>query len=415
MKFFRVESIRTSRNRSLAGERGFSLIELMIAMLLGLIVGAGLISLILTSSRVNAVQLALSRLQESGRIAIDMIAADLRLAGRMPCGSHVAPQIFSEALAAHITGAPLNAAPSAAAIEGQPYDLDRGVFLAGSQCTGSKCVPLLTKALGVPQPGLATGDRVPGTDVLTVRYLSGDGTPANVTAEGGGCAAESPVAIIESGTASAPSFVGGHLALLATCTRAQVLAVTGSALRPVAGTRGTLKCQDVGPAPRLFDFDSQMQTSTYYLQLVQDETAATRKIATLMRRTNGVVNEVVQGVERMNLRYSLRDREGNAYWLEADEVDRGVAPTGDALACGADASNHRCSWSDIDSVDIALLVNTIDDLPSESSASAWAYRYSVDDDDLHEPAAIMPVTGLASGRMLRREFRTVVALRNLAP
>ncbi|MBS0582487.1 MAG: hypothetical protein JSS42_05225, partial [Proteobacteria bacterium] len=57
---------------------------------------------------------------------------------------------------------------------------------------------------------------------------------------------------------------------------------------------------------------------------------------------------------------------------------------------------------------------TVDDLPAEAAADAWDYRYSVDGDKVLRPAAAMPVTGLPPGRMLRREFRTVVALRGLA-
>ena len=72
-----------------------------------------------------------------------------------------------------------------------------------------------------------------------------------------------------------------------------------------------------------------------------------------------------------------------------------------------------CSWSDVDAVDISMLANTVEDLPADPSAHAWDYRYSVDGDQARSPSTAMPATGLPAGRMLRREFHSVVALRNL--
>jgi type IV pilus assembly protein PilW len=164
----------------------------------------------------------------------------------------------------------------------------------------------------------------------------------------------------------------------------------------------------------LFDFDDQLRTSIYYLQLVADDKKPGRKIAALMRRTDGIASEVVQGVERLDLRYSLVDAAGNAHWLNADELNRRTAVDGAALRCGQASVVRPCEWKDVDAVEISMLVNTVDDLPVETSVDAWDYRYSVDGDRMQKPAAVMPVTGLPAGRMLRRAFRTVVALRELA-
>ena len=96
-----------------ATRTGFSLIELMIAMLLGLMLSEGIYVLLSTSSRANATQLALARLQDSGRVALETIASDLRSAGHMPCGAQLQSQVFSDALATHVIGAPTSAAPPA--------------------------------------------------------------------------------------------------------------------------------------------------------------------------------------------------------------------------------------------------------------------------------------------------------------
>lgn len=60
---------------------GFSLVELMIAMLLGLILMIGVINVFLSSSQTYRLQEAMFRVQESGRFALDIMARDLRDAG----------------------------------------------------------------------------------------------------------------------------------------------------------------------------------------------------------------------------------------------------------------------------------------------------------------------------------------------
>lgn len=62
-------------------EQGFSLIELMIAMLLGLILIGGVINLFLASSQTYRLQESMFRVQESGRFALDFMLRDLRDAG----------------------------------------------------------------------------------------------------------------------------------------------------------------------------------------------------------------------------------------------------------------------------------------------------------------------------------------------
>ncbi|WP_372742931.1 PilW family protein, partial [Neptunomonas sp.] len=62
-------------------ERGFSLIELMIAMSLGLILIGGVVNLFLASSQTYRLQESMFRVQESGRFALDFMLRDLRDAG----------------------------------------------------------------------------------------------------------------------------------------------------------------------------------------------------------------------------------------------------------------------------------------------------------------------------------------------
>jgi len=72
-------------------QKGFSLIELMVAMAIGIILLLGLVSLFTNSSVLNRAQSGLAQLQENGRYAIARIKDDIEQAGQMHCASMTMP------------------------------------------------------------------------------------------------------------------------------------------------------------------------------------------------------------------------------------------------------------------------------------------------------------------------------------
>ncbi|GAB2560340.1 PilW family protein [Rhodanobacter koreensis] len=67
---------------------GFTLIELMIAMLLGLIVIAGVVSVFLAGQQTYRTNQALGDVQDGTRIAFEMMANDIREAGLLGCSNN---------------------------------------------------------------------------------------------------------------------------------------------------------------------------------------------------------------------------------------------------------------------------------------------------------------------------------------
>lgn len=67
--------------------RGFSLIELMIALLLGLLVVGSALAIFVSNSRTYKATENLGRTQESSRVAFELMSHDLREAGTTPCGN----------------------------------------------------------------------------------------------------------------------------------------------------------------------------------------------------------------------------------------------------------------------------------------------------------------------------------------
>jgi len=70
--------------------RGFSLIEIMISLTLGLVVIAALGQLYAGSRQATVLSDTMARLDEHGRFAVDFITTDLRMAGYLSCGGPTA-------------------------------------------------------------------------------------------------------------------------------------------------------------------------------------------------------------------------------------------------------------------------------------------------------------------------------------
>lgn len=67
--------------------KGLSLVELMVALALSLVIGAAVMQMFLASKTTFRVQDAMSRLQENGRFAVGLLAAESRMVGYMGCGN----------------------------------------------------------------------------------------------------------------------------------------------------------------------------------------------------------------------------------------------------------------------------------------------------------------------------------------
>ena len=76
--------------RSRQRQAGLTLLEILVAMTLGLVLIGGILYVYLGSKTYYRVQEGLSRVQENGRFAMEFITQDLRMAGYMGCVSRIA-------------------------------------------------------------------------------------------------------------------------------------------------------------------------------------------------------------------------------------------------------------------------------------------------------------------------------------
>ena len=68
-------------------QRGFTMVELMVALLLGLVLIGGVINVFLTSGQTLRLNQNLSRVHENARFGVEMFVRESREAGMVPCGS----------------------------------------------------------------------------------------------------------------------------------------------------------------------------------------------------------------------------------------------------------------------------------------------------------------------------------------
>lgn len=69
----------------LASQRGFSLVELMVAVTIGLIILAAVSGIFVTSKSTYNTTDSLARLQENARFAVHYLSRDIRMAGFAGC------------------------------------------------------------------------------------------------------------------------------------------------------------------------------------------------------------------------------------------------------------------------------------------------------------------------------------------
>lgn len=425
--------------------RGFSLVELMIAMALGLIVAGGIVSVVLATSASSVVQTQLAKLQEEGRFAVASLTADLRMANAQYCsnvGGQSSPlsngvmslDRYLRAPQVLVSGATLQAAltdngtkwGSTSGSNTYPvapvaaFTLPAFLALRGYDCTVSACTPADPSVAGLPAQGTTIGNRVPGSAAITLRYLDGsrgwslDGVNSTVTLSGNAVAS---IAVTpQTGEPPLTSYVAGDLMMLADCNAAQVFSATLSGKTFTPATNLASVMRPSGVSPKLFDFNRDMRTVSYYLQVVSDNNGNTT--GALMKRVNGVAAEVVRGVERLDFLYGVLDAAGNTSYRTAAQIDGATTCASSTVSVAG--SDPGCMWRSVQSIEIHLLMTG--QIPLYSlKPTDLQYQYYGDPAVAGAAApgntarAVMPSQQGFDDHVLRREFSTVVSVRNYNP
>lgn len=418
---------------------GFSLVELMIGLTLGLIVLGGVVAMFLTSSATAANQQRIAQVLESGRYGAQMLMDELRRTGAQYCSSYAeelptsggvnklrSPIVHANEISAPTPNSETWMTRNGVRVPNMTYLLDPARFVRGHECaTDGSCFPALPSATddvhSVPSLGVAERNRVPGTDVLTIRYLATDGLfiDKNVTGL-------NPVEL----PAGSPSsyFEDRDLVLLASCGSAEIFRADVNGRFLLHSTADDFNydgiingAYSVGEDARVFNFSRDFRTVTYYVGLQVDPTNSSAMISSLYRIESGATagrlegglprepEVVVEGVERFDVTFLVVDGQNRTRYLNAAQVDAGGADCAPVVADTIEFS-RGCLWRGVQGADVSMLVAS-----NTGSAGDEGFRYSPDGGAVQSYAAadVMP-NGLPARHRLRREFRVFTGFRNLS-
>jgi type IV pilus assembly protein PilW len=281
---------------------------------------------------------------------------------------------------------------------------------------------------------------VKGADVLTIRYLKPGAGWAIVPSGGSGTTLDATNGVVtqidlvqRSGEPALNTF-SGSLAMLADCSNAQVFTVSGAGSATLIPNNNYASApSDISPkgtpnqSPRVFDFNNDFQTVTYFLQAVcaDGSSPCTHTTGELVRRVNGQNSPLVTGVERLDFRYGIIDASGNTEFLTADQVDAATDASGASIPCPPDVATPGgmpatgCLWRAVQTIEVHILMDGQTPLYT-LTPDEMKYIYTPDSASATPIAptahAIQPNAdqGFPSP-LLRREFTTLVALRNFNP
>lgn len=353
-----------SRHR-LRPAQGFTLVELMVGLAVGLFVALAAISIFVSTRTLQTVSSAESRMGENSRLAMELLRSDFRSAGFQGCNPR---------------------------LEGPPVSLltsSSGLFLDGASSglggahgdgTSSFAPALNATLTALPQPPLANSDvvslRVP------VEPLSlGLATP--MTASTG-------VPNVGAGTPG-NTIAQGDILLIANCKAGAIFQVTtadpagtGDLGHAVGG--GFNPGNASGDFGNVFRGDSavyRLQTHHYYIAASVQRPGTFSMWRYTFPNTDGSANpqEVVQGIDRMLVTYGIDDGTGN------QTVSRYVSADG------------VTSWGSVVAARIQLLSSTVKNGVTLSP----------------QPASFAGGTVIPTDKRLRTQVTEVVTLRNRAP
>jgi type IV pilus assembly protein PilW len=337
---------------------GFSLVELMIAMTLGLASVAAVGWVYLGTMQTYRTHDALSRLQEGARHSFELIAKDLRMAG--------------------VTGCSYSSTMNALSA---PTNIHRNLFEQ----------PLISS----PQNGGA-GTTTEFSDALTV--LRADVTREYIVqAHNSGASTFTLTAV--------PDFSPGQLLVATNCSHASVFqasAIVGSTVTHLAGGGGINSTPNLGaPLGAVYTYGAnsrlyRMSSVTYYVDQNAAGVPALFRQVPVGTAATLTPEELVEGVEDLRITYAVdttptpdgqSDLVGGVPYLTATEVTNSVA-------FGASAADR---WSRVVSIRISMLLRTVEDRVVREPQN---YAYN-GDDDIDAPDL-----------RLRKVFTHVIKLRN---
>ena len=334
------------------GQAGLTLIEIMVALLIGTLLILGLVQVFGASRAAYQLSEGMSRTQENARFAIDFLQRDIRMAGHFGCVNDQAHWVKGE-------GDP---APHFASViaSGSGHPLDFSVAIQGYEVpdTAPDDELQLGEAWAAPAglPG-SIGDLgpAPGSDVLVLRYLASEGVPVTVIAPAAAGPGETLTfdedrwnALTSDGN-PAPTLYG-----IGDCTHADVFQGTGAA-GAVTSTVATSLADRYTPQPSGQTMLYRAESVVYYVVNKANGVPALFRARATGAGVYVDPEELVEGIESMQLLFGQD---------QTDPITSVAPPVGhiseqgtaaDVIAGAADDAAEAAQWRRVGLVQVGLL------------------------------------------------------------
>ena len=336
-------------------QRGVSLIELMVSITIGLILLAGVLSIFLSSKVTYFANEKTARIQENGRVALDLLQHDVRSAGFNGCARSVP---FTSTL---------NTPNTLLWSYQNP--------LQGFEAVGAAWSPALAAGTLNPAP-------LAGSDILVTRGVQRDGISRRMQVANTSTTGDPRVL-------SATAVPVGTIMLITNCEAASVFQVTGYA----AGAPATISHAAGGSGPGnstndlgwLYPDGSRVTPLATVIYYIANDPVTGEP--SLYRQTGATqpADLLIEGVEAMQIAY-------------AEDT------TSDRVADVNRPANLVADWDNVMSVSLALLVRS-----EEQGTDIDTKTYQL------LPAALGgALVDPVDDRRMRMVFTTTAALRNRA-
>ncbi|MFT3929811.1 MAG: PilW family protein [Spongiibacteraceae bacterium] len=349
--------------------RGFSIVELMIAIVLGLILIAGVIQVFLGNRQTQLTEQAVARVQEAGRLAIDFIEADMRGAGFY--GTGTLPDT-SVATPPSIQNDVINAA------QFNEANFTSNAVRVYSRATSGTWVPSDPSGQTDIAGAVTVANSRPGSDLIAVFY--GEMTAAEIS---GSVSGASSVSITTNGAC----FKQNDLVMLAKPGYVTIFRVTNTPSCSAASTTlaHATSANTTGSFSNSYDQYAhvmKLHTQIYYVADTGRDNSAGDPVWALYRSSDGAAaEELVEGIEFLKLAYGARLSSGNIRYGDASVI----------------------SANQIVSARVGVLAQSLDSVRTTSDTSSYSL-----------PGATITAAMHGGGKALRRVFTTNIELRNRA-
>lgn len=321
---------------SVATQRGLSLVEIMVALTIGLIVLAAVSQIFVTSRSTFTLEEGLARVQENGRFAIEFLSQDIRMAGYAGCSSKLALGTKTGSGSSVGCSASLcNIVDPPSAVTNFPPDGISAHRYVGPGNATTAWEPDLSTAW------FATGDVKAGTDVIVIQRASTLSTHLT----GNAVADNANIQILDSASIQ-NEISAGDILIVSDCKSGDVFRATN---RSSGSGKVTIAHSQSNPGntenflTHSYDNTAELMklvSRAYYIGTgVSGEPALKRKELV----TGGVVSageELIEGVEEMRMTY-------------------GQDTDGDGIANIYRLADAVTDWSRVVSVRVGLLMSTL--------------------------------------------------------